>query len=210
MARDHILHRVRTAIGRSVGQEPAPPPPVLLKIPDIEMSRRIEMFRAALEKLSGELQVADSGDDARDRVARLIEGTSAVASDAPLLREYGITGLPGIMTGFTGREELTTACAGAGAGITSAAYALADTGSLVMLSTPEEARLISLLPPVHIAVVPRERLLTGLDELLTRIPDPAGRTSSMVLITGSSRTADIEQILIKGVHGPRMVHVIFV
>ena len=210
MARDYILHKVRTAIGRRLDQERSLPPPSLLKVPEITMERRIEMFRRALEALSGKLQVAASPEDARDRVARLIEGVTAVASNAPLLREFGITGLPGVRTGFTDREELTAACAEAGAGITSAAYALADTGSLVMLSTPEEARLVSLLPPVHIAVVPRERLLTGLDELLTVLPNPAEIASSMVLITGSSRTADIEQILIQGVHGPRMVHVIFV
>ena len=59
----------------------------------------------------------------------------------------------------------------------------------------EEARLISLLPPIHIAVVSRERILSGLDELLDLLPAPAEQSSSMVLITGPSRTADIEQIL---------------
>jgi L-lactate utilization protein LutC len=68
--------------------------------------------------------------------------------------------------------------------------------------------MISLLPPVHIAVVPRERILTGLDELFTLLPDPSGSTSSMVLITGPSRTADIEQILVRGVHGPGEIHVV--
>jgi L-lactate dehydrogenase complex protein LldG len=67
-----------------------------------------------------------------------------------------------------------------------------------------------LLPPVHIAVVPRERVLTGLDELLTILPHPAEQTSSMVLITGPSRTADIEQILVRGVHGPGEIHVVVV
>ena len=79
-----------------------------------------------------------------------------------------------------------------------------------MLSSREEARMISLLPPVHIAVVPRDRILTGLDELLTRLPQPAEQTSSMVLITGPSRTADIEQILVRGVHGPGEIHVVVV
>jgi L-lactate utilization protein LutC len=95
-------------------------------------------------------------------------------------------------------------------GITSADYALADTGTLVLLSSPEEARMISLLPPVHIAIVPQERVLTGLDELLTILPDPAAQSSSMVLITGPSRTADIEQILVRGVHGPGEIHVVVV
>src|SRR4029078_895010 len=94
--------------------------------------------------------------------------------------------------------------------ITSADYALADTGTLVMLASPQEARLISLLPPSHIAVVPRERILTGLDELFTVLPDPATTTSSMVLITGPSRTADIEQILVRGVHGPGRITVVVV
>jgi L-lactate dehydrogenase complex protein LldG len=70
--------------------------------------------------------------------------------------------------------------------------------------------MISLLPPVHIAVVPRERILTGLDELLTGTPLPAERSSSMLFITGPSRTADIEQILVRGVHGPGEIHVIVV
>src|SRR6185437_7463515 len=93
-------------------------------------------------------------------------------------------------------------CASADYGITSADYALADTGTLVMLSSPQEARMISLLPPAHVALVPRSRILASLDELFTLLPDPAAVTSSMVLITGPSRTGDIEQILVRGVHGP--------
>jgi L-lactate dehydrogenase complex protein LldG len=87
---------------------------------------------------------------------------------------------------------------------------LADTGTLVLLSSQQEARMISLLPPVYIAIVKRECLLTGLDELLTVLPRPAEQTSSMVLITGPSRTADIEQILVRGVHGPGEIHVVVV
>jgi L-lactate dehydrogenase complex protein LldG len=79
-----------------------------------------------------------------------------------------------------------------------------------MISGAEESRLVSLLPPAHIAVVPVSRLLENLDELLLRIPTPADRTSSLVLITGPSRTADIEQILVRGVHGPGEITVILV
>ena len=70
--------------------------------------------------------------------------------------------------------------------------------------------MISLLPPAHIAVLPRDRILTGLDELFSRLPDPSELTSSMVLITGPSRTADIEQILVRGVHGPGEITVVVV
>jgi L-lactate dehydrogenase complex protein LldG len=95
-------------------------------------------------------------------------------------------------------------------GITSADYALGDTGTLVMISSHEEARMISLLPPLHIAILERSRVLSGLDELFTLIPKPADTTSSMVLITGPSRTGDIEQILVRGVHGPGEIYVIVV
>ena len=139
-----------------------------------------------------------------------VAGRSAVLSNAPILRECGIDLLPGVQTGITDREQLRAACSTAACGITGADYALADTGTLVMLSSQQEARLISLLPPVYIALVARERLLTGLDELLTILPHPAEQTSSMVLITGPSRTADIEQILVRGVHGPGEIHVVVV
>ena len=133
-----------------------------------------------------------------------------MASNTPFLRECGIVDLAGVETGYTDPLELRARCADADVGITSADYALADTGSLVMLASPAEARLVSLLPPVHIAVVPVARVLSGLDELLTILPHPAEQTSSMVLITGPSRTADIEQILVRGVHGPGEIHVVVV
>jgi L-lactate dehydrogenase complex protein LldG len=79
-----------------------------------------------------------------------------------------------------------------------------------MIASAHEARLVSLLPPAHIAVVPLERMLTGLDELFSLLPRPAEQTSSMVLITGPSRTADIEQILVRGVHGPGRLKVVLV
>src|SRR4029077_3067369 len=139
-----------------------------------------------------------------------IAGKTAIASNAPYLAESGITRLPNVRSGITHLDELRGLCASADFGITSAAYALADTGTLVMLASPREARLVNLLPPAHIAVVPRDRILTGLDELFSILPRPAEQTSSMVLITGPSRTADIEQILVRGVHGPGQITVVIV
>ena len=162
---------------------------------------------ARVEALAG---VAIQTSDPCGFVGSRIEGKTAVASNAPYLAECGITSLPGVRSGFTDLDELRAFCAWADVGITGADYALADTGTLVMLSSAQEARLISLLPPAHIAVVPRERLLTGLDELFTILPKPADVSSSMVIITGPSRTADIEQFLVRGVHGPGTIHVVLV
>ena len=210
MSRDNILHKVRTALGRSAGQAVAAPPPVRLRVPDVAMEDRIALMMARVEALAGKTVRVPGMDVAREFVAGAIGGRTSVASNAPYLRECGISNLPGVHSGITQLDELTAVCARVDVGITSADYALSDTGTLVMLASPAEARLVSLLPPAHIAVVPRERILTGLDELFTILPDPAAVTSSMVLITGPSRTADIEQILIRGVHGPGEVTVVIV
>ncbi|MCW5966777.1 MAG: lactate utilization protein, partial [Bryobacterales bacterium] len=148
------------------------------------------------------------GGQACEYVGSLIDGKRAIASNAALLGELGILDIPGVVSGITDLDALREEAAHCDIGITSADYALADTGSLVIFASPAEARLISLLPPVHLAVVPRERLLSGLDELFSLAPEPARISSSMVLITGPSRTADIEQILVRGVHGPGEVHVV--
>ncbi|MBZ5591926.1 MAG: lactate utilization protein [Acidobacteriia bacterium] len=210
MSREHVLHKVRTALGRSTGQPVDQPPPVRLNIPAAGIESRIAVFCERIEALAGHTHRAASLEGARSYVEGVLAGRKSAASNAPILRQCGITALPGVESGVMDPVALRALCASAACGITGADYALADTGTLVMLASPQEARLISLLPPVHIALVERGRLLTGLDELLSILPFPAEQTSSMVLITGPSRTADIEQILVRGVHGPGEIHVVVV
>jgi len=210
MSREAVLYKVRTALGRSAGQSVELPPPARLLVPEVGIEAQIQSFCERIEALAGKTYRAASADDARDYVSGVVAGRSAVASNAPILRECGITSLPGVQAGITDSDELRNICSTAACGISGADYGLADTGTLVMLSSRQEARLISLLPPVYVALIDRERLLTGLDELLSLLPRPAEQTSSMVLITGPSRTADIEQILVRGVHGPGEIHVVVV
>lgn len=205
--RDLILSKVRAALGRSSGQAaPAPPPPRLV-IPTWSREERIRRFR---ENFRGETFVTANRDEARDFVASKAQGLAAVASNSSVLRELGVSGLPGVQSGFVDRDELRSACIAAGVGISSASYAIADPGALVILAGEQEERLISLAPPRHIAVVPAGRILSSLDELFTVVPDPALESSSMVLIGGPSRTGDIEMTLTLGVHGPREVYVVIV
>jgi L-lactate dehydrogenase complex protein LldG len=202
-SRETILGDIRRHLGRA-SSAPPPAPPVRLRVPEVTRARRIESMLERVAALAGKAIHARSAQEATDYVEGVTRGRTWVGSNAPFLRELGFA------SGITDKTELRRACATAGVGITSADYALADTGSLVMIASPDDARLISLLPPVHIAVVPAESILTGLDELYTLIPRPADRTSSMVFITGPSRTADIEQILVRGVHGPGEIHVVIV
>jgi L-lactate dehydrogenase complex protein LldG len=210
MSREHILHRVRTALGRSEGQPPSAPPPVRLRVPQVDLDDRVVSLLMRVEALNGKGYRAKTPNDARQFALDAIAGQTAVASNAPFLVECGIANLPGVRSGITDREELSALCASCALGITSADYALADTGTLVMLSSQQEARLISLLPPAHLAIVPIGRILSGLDELFTVLANPAEQTSSMVFITGPSRSADIEQILVRGVHGPGEISVVVV
>lgn len=207
-SREAILERVRAAIGRKVTQKPLPPPEPLLRVNFLPVHEKIARFRAALEALSGTVTVVDSPAAARAAVEKLLDGQSAVASPHPFLAACGIPTLPGVAT--PAAEDLRNACATSGVGITSAYCLLAQTGTIVLRARAEEPRLPSLLPPVHIAVVHQERLLTNLDEMLSMIPRPIDDSSAMVFITGPSRTGDIEQFLVRGVHGPGTVHVVIV
>jgi L-lactate dehydrogenase complex protein LldG len=213
-AREQILGDIRRALKRAAGQPPlfeaAPLSAPALRIPLTDRNRSADLFGQKLETLGGKCFRVRDTSAVVPAIAELLAKKSIVASNSPFLRKCGITGLPQVHAAFTDREELKAACAAADIGITSVDYALAATGTFVMLSSHNEARLISLLPPAHIAIVPRSRMLANLDELLSIIPLPADQTSSMVLITGPSRTADIEQILVRGVHGPGEVYAVVV
>lgn len=205
-ARDQMLMRVRGALGRSPNQPLPEPPPVRLQIPQTQLADRVGQFSMALTALGGTVSVIKNLAEARKALASIVNGRTFVASPALILEE--------LLDRQAGRgpapQFSREACATAEIGITSADFALADTGSLVLLSESHESRLISLLPPIHIAVIAREKILSGLDELFTIVPQPAMRSSAMVLVTGPSRTADIEMRLVRGVHGPGEIHVIIV
>jgi L-lactate dehydrogenase complex protein LldG len=209
-SREQILGDIRTALGRNTGQKPVPLDAPLLRGPRIDRELYAQTFVQRFEKLAGKAFIVPDAAAVVPQLSSLLEGKRVVASNAPFLEVCGITRLPQVTSGFSDRDALRDACAAADIGITSADYALAETGTLVMLSSRKEARLVSLLPPVHVAVVPRSRILANLDELLSLLPKPAEQTSSMVLITGPSRTADIEQILVRGVHGPGEIYAVIV
>lgn len=95
-------------------------------------------------------------------------------------------------------------------GVTTAAMAVAETGSLVLLSGPAHPTLMAFLPETHIVVLPLTRLVGGLEDVWLRLRSHFGVRwpSSVTFVTGPSRSADIEQTLQLGAHGPRRLHVI--
>lgn len=93
-------------------------------------------------------------------------------------------------------------------GISRMQWALADTGTLVQDSTAIEQRLVSSLPAVHIALVPVSSIIADMPALLQRF-DPK-ESAYISMITGPSRTADIERVLTIGVHGPERLIIVCV
>jgi L-lactate dehydrogenase complex protein LldG len=93
-----------------------------------------------------------------------------------------------------------------GAGVSEALYGLADTGSVVLAASPGEPRAHSLLPAVHVSLLREDRILPGLEALFEAVGDDL--PSALAIVTGPSRSADIEQRLAVGVHGPGEVHVV--
>jgi L-lactate dehydrogenase complex protein LldG len=98
--------------------------------------------------------------------------------------------------------------AGAKVGISQVEWALADTGTLVQDATAIDKRLVSTLPTIHVALIATAGLRPDMPSVLAEV-DP-GNANYIAMITGPSRTADIERVLTIGVHGPERLVIVFI
>ncbi len=101
-----------------------------------------------------------------------------------------------------GEESTAASIWDAQLGVCVAELAVAEMGSVLVCSGNGRERLSSLIPPINLILVPRDRIVGTLAEAIENLPD-----RNCALITGPSRTADIEGVLVKGVHGPKEVWV---
>jgi L-lactate dehydrogenase complex protein LldG len=100
-------------------------------------------------------------------------------------------------------------------GITSADFCVADTATLVLRNRPGQPAAVSLVPSVHVAVVRETQLLPDFIALYDRLEterkvDPEALSGRMTLISGPSKTGDIELVMVHGAHGPRALHLIVI
>ena len=128
----------------------------------------------------------------------------AVLSREPQAQEVG---RQLVALGVTTSQVDTVASAAADLGVTSAVAAIATTGTVVQHSGAAGGRTASLLPAVHLCVLPASRFVGTSAEVLRSL-GTAELPSNLALITGPSRSADIEQIIALGVHGPVAVEVV--
>jgi L-lactate utilization protein LutC len=176
-----------------------------------------------LRAVGAQAQRLHSREDVAVSVRLLVERHSirrAVRNAAPLFEELGIDDVlrragvelltPTELAALdepTRRDRLFAA----DLGLAAPDWAIAETGSLVYLCGPEQIRSVTLLPPVHVAIVDARRVLPDLFDLFNRLPERStdgAPPGSVVLVTGPSKTGDIELRLTTGVHGPGEVHVL--
>ena len=234
-----FLRSVREALGRREGPPPEPYHRLEESLPDLE-DRATELETRLRENRPQLLdRLADmagrggwnvhrvAGVEAAiglvDSVVDEVGATKVVRSGQPVfddvqvdtvLQWRGVEVRAIVRDDESPRELLREEMRHADAGITGTDYALAETGSLVILPRRGLSRLVSLVPPVHIALVRPEEVLESLHDLflLRRLEHKRGGDMGSYLnfITGPSRTADIEMTIVQGVHGPKAVHMVLI
>ncbi len=179
------------------------------------MNATLEAFKTRAEAVSAE-------------VHRFTGRQEALAFILGFLREAGVSAAPqcgavwvaGTFLDGTVQAELHSqvpgisfdvtqeASAAAKVGVSQLDWAIARTGTLVQDATAVEKRLVSSLPPIHVALIGTDRILEDMGSVLQHLrPDQFNYIS---FITGPSRTADIERVLTIGVHGPEQLLIVVV
>ena len=183
----------------------------------------VAQFAGELEALGGVVH-RETGDAAA--IARVLAIVGDLGASRVLAWDQEWLNCPGLAQAITARGVALESCwlpsdpdqrrarlaelDAVPVGLTGAHSALADTGSLAVVSGPGRGRIASLLAPAHIAVLRLEQIVPSYAAMLASHPHITDEGSNLVLITGPSRTADIEMTLTRGVHGPGVVHVVVV
>ncbi|MCM2580613.1 LutC/YkgG family protein [Streptomyces meridianus] len=155
-------------------------------------------FAAELERVGGRCHHVPDRAAARTVVARLCGDGTVVADADPLVAEV-TDGLRRVENPWEADTGVTTALA-----------AVADTGSLALVHDREHPRRNSVVPPVHIALVPVPALVGSYADAIVRLAAVRPAPSGMRMVTGPSSSGDIEMVQVRGMHGPLALHVVLI
>lgn len=213
-----FLARIRGRQGPPPALGPHPPPPPPEVVPELR-------YRAldGIDHRDPHALVGVFVDAARSAEAtvEVVDGAVPAASVADLVAQHGVT--TAVVSAEDGLDDVVAALVAAGVevqayspaaaadadlAVTSATHGLASTGTVVVDTSAAGSRAVSLLPRIHLCVLPVERLVATHADVL-RSPT-APMPSCRVLITGPSRTGDIEQRLTLGAHGPVALHILLI
>lgn len=211
-----FMANVRAALGRDTTVPPSQPPPVVdesivrLASHDDDL---LAMFQQRAEEV-GMVVHRLSDTNLFETVKRVLgqfearRVVTAMSDGADLCRDLtrvGFEVVDGRDAGFDVQFDID-------AGVTDVQAALAETGTMICTSSCTHSRGPSLVPPLHIAIVRRRDIVADMIDYWQRLKGIASTDlpASMSFITGPSKTADIENILVTGVHGPKDVQVMLV
>ncbi len=183
----------------------------------------VERFRAELTYWGGRAYLVPDRAAAVAQVLELVRakagrkvllGRASLHAAASFQEQLQADGLEVLMVDAFTAENCRDPFFAADIGISGVEYLIAETGTLVVTTSPGQPRSVSLLPPIHIAVAERSQLIPDLFDLFAGLPKRDDGTpempSCLTLITGPSKTGDIELRLVTGVHGPGELHVVLV
>lgn len=163
-------------------------------------------FKESLELVGAKCAFVDNENEAAEKLRTIVRDLAAkriVISDSELVRRL-VDAAEIACVRDASRDELFSS----DLGITSAQWAIAETGTLVLESAAERHRLASLVPPVHVCVLTAASIRHSMAEILELVD--TNTNPAITFITGASRTSDIELTLAIGVHGPGELHVIVI
>jgi L-lactate dehydrogenase complex protein LldG len=211
-----FLARLRLGDTIAAGEPRAEPP----SPPNLSQRELADRLSQELEAVGGIVHRASSMEDARAQIAKALRGLQArhiVRTRASIFEEMKLdralfeAGVGSRVCDLKGdsREAIREAAFSAHAGLTAVDYGVAETGTLVLLARPAEGRAVSLVPPVHLAVLRARDIVFELGELFEKVGARHGELpSALTFVTGPSSTADIELVHTVGVHGPRELHLV--
>lgn len=214
-ARDDILNALRSRRDGAISA-PAPDFTVVTERP-WNAAEKLDRFQRMIESVHGEVHRVDE-DNWVDTVAELLKKRGVRNLLAPrkhpvgqALRESENPDMPELLSyDQTIEHWQPTLFNEVEAGITSTRGAIAETGSLILWPSADEPRLMSLVPPIHIAVLEADQIFATFQETLSLQHWSRGMPTNALLVSGPSKTADIEQTLAYGVHGPKELIVLVI
>ena len=174
-------------------------------------------FIEELEALGGHGKQVEGMEEARDYVLSLARERNAellVRWDVEELQELGVdeplreAGAEVVV--WRDLEDFREVAARADIGLSTAEWAIAETGTLILTGGPGRGRTVTLLPPTYVAVVPVDRVLSTVPDAIEKYAGEETLPTNLCFHTGPSRSGDIEMTLTIGVHGPGDVHVVLV
>jgi len=215
-SRDDILGRVRAGLHRNAGNAAAGREVMLAALSnrsqgpkpafDATPQALLERFRIKSEVQASTVDIVAADADVPAAVARYLSDMklpkTAVVQPALAALEWAGAGLTVEARGARDADLV---------GITGCFCAVAETGTLMMCSSPDTPAAVSLLPETHIAIVRASRIVPYMEDAWNLARAELGSLPRAVnFISGPSRTGDIEQTIVLGAHGPYRVHLVIV